>query len=155
MDIVEHRTRRVWGYLAIAVAGGAVIAFAAKWVLLSKGLLGLDYDARALVMVFGAALAMVWTMTFSVLSFHSSDEFKQRGSMIAWYWGGTAGLAVAAPIYVFIMLGGLTMIGLEPRLTPAVASVATRCFMMGFMLPVLLQIAGFFAVRTWWRASKR
>jgi len=94
-------------------------------------------------------------MAFGVLSFRSSDEFKQQGSMIAWYWGGAGGLAVASPIYVFILLGGLRMIGLEPKLAPAVGIVAARSFMMGFMLPVLAQGVGFCVVRAWWQASKR
>jgi hypothetical protein len=155
MDMAADRMRRVWGYLAIAVVGGTAITLAARLLGGPGGVLGLDHDGQVLTMALGAALALAWTMVFAALSFHSSDEFRQQGSMIAWYWGGSAGLAVSSPIYVFVMMGGLTMIGLAPRLAPTVAAVAARSFMMGYLLPVLLQVAGFFVVRTWWRASKR
>ena len=149
------RTRQSLIYLAIAVAGACLIWVPAGLVLAHKNALGLDDPTRLVIRIVACTLAMAWATTFATVSFRYSDEFTQQGSMVAWYWGGAIGLALAAPIFVFIALGGLGMVLRAPALPAPAAIAATRLFTLGFCLPLFCQGAGFFVVRTWWRVSKR
>ena len=149
------RARRSLIYLLVAVVGAFLLWIPATLMLAHKGAFGLDYPTRLLIQILAATVSVAWATAFATVSFRYSDEFTQQGSMFAWYWGGAIGLAVAAPIYAFIALGGLGLVLHGPPLPPVAAVAATRAFMLGFGLPLFCQGAGFFAVRTWWRLSKR
>jgi len=148
------RARRYWTYSAIALIGPIALMGPAT-MLVHKGAFGLDDQTRVLLRTLVSTLATAWTVTFAAISFRYVDEFKQQGSMFAWYWGGLIGIAVAAPIFVFIMAGGLTLIWHQPPLPKPAAIAAARAFVLGFLLPIVCQFVGFLAVRAWWGASKR
>lgn len=102
-------------------------------------------------------LAIIWTVGFARYAFRRSDEYFQTASQFGWYWGGTIGLAVSAPIYAFIGLGGLNWLlpgvfPLKPCYSPPELG---RTFQLGYMLPVLLQGFGAVIAGFWWRRLRR
>ena len=146
----DRRRLRAWAYLAAALIGGIAIA-EAPLVLVGRPVVhGVVDPGRVVVWTIATALAMAWAVVFAVLLFRNQDEFGRQASQVGWYWGASLGLAVSAPVFVFVALGGLH--GLWPGV-PAGRDLA-RAFVAGYYLPILLQVAGFLAVRTWWRLSK-
>ena len=152
--MVEARRRRYWRYMGLILAG-AVVLYAAPMLLLAhKDAFGLTVTARLWIRTLCATAVMAWAVFFGVLIFRDYDEFHREGTKFAWYWGATVGLAVSAPLYVFVALGGLQLIGLVP-LAPRAARLAAQSFTIGYAAPLLLQFAGFAVARGWWRFAKR
>jgi hypothetical protein len=148
------RIRRYWTFFGLAIVG-LIALMVPSAMLVHKDAFGLDAQTRVLLRTLTSTLAMAWTVTFAAISFRFTDEFKQQGSMFAWYWGGLIGVAVAAPIFVFIMAGGLALLWHQSPLPKPAALASGRAFALGFFLPLACQFAGFFVVRAWWDASKR
>jgi hypothetical protein len=148
--MLNRRSLRGWGYLAAAVLGGLAILFAPAILTGRPVTHGLIHPARLVIWTLAVGLAMAWVLVFATLHFRSQDEFQQQASRVGWYWGGTLGLAASAPVYFFVASGGLHW--LWPAI-PIGAGLA-RAFVAGYCLPVLLQFAGFLAIRGWWRVSK-
>jgi hypothetical protein len=149
----SERTLRSWGYLAIAIVGAAVIWVPPVLFLAHRGAFGLTDTTRLFVKVVAASLAMAWAVAFAALAYRAQDEFTREASKFAWYWGGAIGVGVSAPIYVFVALGGLRLIGAGP---PAAASkVASLAFASGYGLMALSLAAGFAVARLWWSLAKR
>jgi hypothetical protein len=148
--MTQRRNLRGWGYLAAALLGGLAIMFAPAILVGRPVVHGLVYPPRLLIWTVAVGLAMIWASVFAILNFRGKDEFEQQASRVGWYWGGTLGLAASAPIYVFVAAGGLHW------LWPAIPIGAGRAPPggAGYCLPVLMQFAGFLAVRAWWRLSK-
>ncbi len=149
----SERTLRSWGWMALAAVGGFVIWVGPVVLLAHRGAFGLSDTTRLFVRVMAASLAMAWTVVFAGLAYRAQDEFTQEASKFAWYWGGAIGAGVSAPIYVFIVLGGLRLIGVGP---PAAASkAAALAFAYGYGLLALSLVAGFAVARIWWTVTKR
>jgi hypothetical protein len=150
------RSRRALIYLAVAIVGAFVIWIPAGLLLAHKDAFGLDYPTRLFIRIVACTIAMAWATAFATVSFRYSDEFTQQGSMIAWYWGSAIGMAVGAPIFIFVALGGLGLF-IHPvtPLPPRAAIAAFNALVLGFLIPILCQFVGFVGVRAWWWASKR
>jgi hypothetical protein len=107
---------------------------------------------RILIFTATATLAMAWAVFFIRRMFLRLDEYQQQASRVGWYWGASLGIAVSAPLYMFIILGGLHW------LWPAnfhLGRDLARAFQIGFMLPIVCQVLGAAVVGVWWRASRR
>jgi hypothetical protein len=146
----DQRRRRYWAYLAATVVGALVIS-QAPIVLVGRPVVhGVIDPGRVVIWSIGEALAVVWAVGFGVLMFRNADEFGRQASQVGWYWGTSLGLGVSAPIFVFIALGGLHAFWPGIPASPELR----RAFTLGYLLPVLMQVAGFLIVRTGWRLSK-
>jgi hypothetical protein len=157
MDMTDERQLRTWGYWAALIVGALGVAYAGPFLAYGPIGHGLGLSFRVAAMTISSALAVGWAIGFAVLIYRNTDEFGQQASRFAWYWGCAFGLAAALPLYVFVVSGGLGLIeGVTvSHLTPAEARARVAIFRMGFLIPVLTQMAGFAVVRTWWWAAKR
>lgn len=151
--MLSGRTIRSWGYLAVAMVGAGVIWVAPALLLSHPGALGLAAATRLLLRVLAATFAMAWAVIFAALAYRAQDEFTQEASKFAWYWGGAIGVGVSAPIYVFIALGGLHLIGAGPP--AAERHAAFLGFAAGYGLMAASLVVGFAVARVWWTVSKR
>jgi hypothetical protein len=150
--MVEKRTVAVWINGAIGVAGAFAIFVLPVLAMGPAARGGAPTPERILVTTFAAAASVAWVVFFTRRMFVRLDEFQQQGSRVAWYWGGSLGLAASTPLYAFIGLGGLHW------LWPATFHLGTdlyRAFVVGYMLPILCQVLGAVAVGAWWRLSRR
>jgi hypothetical protein len=98
------------------------------------------------------ALAMAWAVAFAALAFNRLDEYQRAASKFAWYWGGSIGLAVSAPVYAFIGLGGLHW--LDParfHLGPELGFA----FRLGYGLAAGSIALGFLVALAFWRVTRR
>ena len=150
--MVEKRVlgRRVNG--AIGFGGALVIMVVPQLLLERDASAWAPSPLRIVVTTAAAAAAVAWMVVFIRRMFVRMDEFQQQGSRVAWYWGGTIGLACSTPIYAFIGLGGLHW------LWPAnfhLGGDLYRAFVMGYALPILCQVIGSAVVGAWWRMSRR
>ena len=150
--MIEKRTWAVWANGAIGAAGAFAIVLGAG---LGQGRIvpgAAPTPERIVVVSLAAAASMAWVVFFMRRMFLRLDEFQQQGSRVAWYWGGTLGLAASSPLYAFIGLGGLHW------LWPAnfhLGGDLYRAFVIGYMLPIVCQVAGALTVNLWWRMSRR
>lgn len=148
----DGRRFRLATYILVGIAPATAIA------LLPRILLGVPHHGEAtaplriVVATLSAAGAAAWITGFTVLAFRRMDEYLQAGAKFAWYWGGAFGLAASLPLYVFIGLGGLHW------LFPAnfhLGADLFRAFVIGYALPITLQVAGVLIAGGVWRLSNR
>lgn len=99
----------------------------------------------------GAAVLVLWWGVFAGRVSGAQDEYQRWMEHRAWYSGGLVGLMASAPVYAFIGLGGLTWLNLAPAADPASA----RAFTTGYMLPLMLQMAGSALYGLWGRVALR
>jgi hypothetical protein len=151
--MMSGRAMRSWGYLAIAISGVGVIWVGPALLLSHPGAFGLATATRLLLRVLAATVAMAWAIIFAALAYRAQDEFTRDASKFAWYWGGALGVGVSAPIYVFIALGGLHLIGAGPP--AAERHAAFLGFASGYGLMAASLAVGFVIARLWWTVSKR
>jgi len=104
------------------------------------------------VVTVAATLAMAWAMGFVTLAFRRLDEFQRAAGKFAWYWGGSLGLAVSLPIYVFILLGGLHW--LDPVHFHLGAELAVA-FRLGYGLAVVSIGLGYLVALGVWRITRQ
>jgi hypothetical protein len=103
------------------------------------------------VATIAAATAMVWTFYFARRADHRGDEFMRARSKTSWYLGSSVGVAASLPIFAFVALGGLHW--LDPAI-PAGKPLALA-FSYGYLLPVVMQLLGYFVAYAWWTRAKR
>jgi hypothetical protein len=159
---MSSRSLRSWGYLGVGVVAAYLVWIPAALLLAHPGAFGLDFATRELLRTLAATLAMLVAIVFATLGFRAADEFTQQASKFAWYWGGAGGVAVSAPIYVFVVTGGLRLLGLARPLVPtapatmaAVGRAGASGFMLGYALMGVSLLAGFAVARLWWSLAKR
>jgi len=141
---------RIWREAAIGLGGGLLL-IAAPLVLFGPAQPDLSAGARILGWTGCIAAGVVWAMVFAVRVFAYADEYIRDRDKTAWLWGGLFGVAVSAPIYVFVMLGGLHW--LDPA-RPASRALA-QAFGEGYGLVIACQLAGYFAFAAWRRFAGR
>jgi hypothetical protein len=137
-----------WGYVGVGAFGALAI------VLVPMSFVGIPVygnPLRLVVMSLAATLAMAWNVAFQARAFRTLDEFAQNASKFAWYWGGSIGLAASLPIFAFVAWGGLHW--LAPSI-PAGTNIL-RALMVGYLLPVFAQLAGYLIAWVYWQVSKR
>jgi hypothetical protein len=143
--------RRNWGarglMLAAVVGGGAVI-------LAARLALGRLQPAdggtvHVLLPTAAPAVAIAWAYAFAVLAFRRLDEFQQEGAKFAWYWGGSAGLALSSVAYAFIGNGGLAW------LNGHLGGAPLDGLKVGYLLGVGGPAIGSIIARLCWQAAKR
>lgn len=103
--MIDRRTQRVWGYLLIGVFGALGFEFLPLMVFGRVHAPVPPFRIVATSLAIAASIA--WLLIFATLSFRWLDEFAKEGSKFAWYCGATLGLAASAPLYFFVMPGGL------------------------------------------------
>lgn len=137
--------------LLIGLAGFAVIVL----VLVATMRLGLGArltgSARILVGTAGATLLVLWWGVFGLRIARAQDEYQRWMEHRTWYVGGLAGLLVSVPVYTFVGLGGLHWLNLATDPQPA----AGGAFTGGYMLAVMMQVAGATAYGVWSRFARR
>ncbi len=146
----DKRTVRLWTYSLIGLGGGIALLSLSFLVFgrpLTNGLLNPASIAQVVV---SSILAVSWAIAFATLAYRNADEFMQEGSRVSWYWGGLMGVAASAPVYVFVMLGGLHWLWPSSPIGKELA----RAFAFGYALPVVFQLLGFTIVAAWWQLSK-
>lgn len=149
--MVDQRQWKIWGLLATAVAG--------SWAIVGAGYLAPRGPAangvhplRILIIVAIVTVAMAWALAFLIFAFRRLDEYQRQASQFSWYWGTTIGLVASAPIYAFIAMGGLHWLWPDSfHLGPDLL----RAFVIGYGLPLVMQVAGALGVRTWWSLRRR
>jgi len=148
--VLERRSLRRWLFTAMAIAGALPLVVLPPLLITPSGAENVD-GTRILAISVCSLLGTVWALVFASLAFRAEDEFTQQGSKFAWYWGAMGGVVVSAPIYVFIQTGGLHW------LDPAVpfSKALGRAFAMGYGLLLFSQLAGYVAVLSWWKATRR
>ncbi len=151
--MIERHDRRAWAYGGAAVGGGWAIMLLPLLILGPGHLHGpvVINPTRVVLTTLAAVLAVAWACWFARLSFIHFDEFLQEGSKFAWYWGGLLGIAVSAPLYVFIALGGLHW--LDPA--RPVGLELFRAFVLGYCVLLFPQVLCFLGVYVWWKQTKR
>jgi hypothetical protein len=149
--MADRRSIRLWTYAATGLAGGIALLCLPLLVFGRPVTRVFPDPTRIAQMVVVVTLALAWGIAFAILAYRNADEFTQEGSRIAWYWGGVMGIAASAPVYAFIIMGGLHW------LWPAspVGKELARAFAFGYALPLGMQLVGFVIVSAWWRLSKR
>ena len=122
------------GYLAFAVVGG--LAISAAPLLLPVG--ALSGAAASLAFTASIAAAVAWALAFALKAHRALDEFQRERARRAIYWGTAGGLVASAPLYAFIVMGGLHRIssGVPGGKPLAVA------FASGYGLALLSIVAG-------------
>jgi len=151
--MIERHDRRAWAYGVAGVGGAWAIMMLPLLILGPRHLHGpivID-PTRVVLTTMAAILAVGWGSWFSRLSFIHFDEFLQEGSKFAWYWGGLLGIAVSAPLYVFIGLGGLHW--LDPA--RPVGLELLHAFVLGYCVLLFPQALCFLGVYVWWKRMKR
>ncbi len=143
--MVDRRTLRTWTYAAIALVGAIPIMFLPEIIFRPTPPAG-DAGFTAVTVACMAA-ALAWASWFAIASFRQSEEFVQERSKFAWCWGSVTGIVIAVPIFALIGAGGLPWI--------ASGREATHAFTLGAGLMLAAQLAGYFAMSAWWRATKR
>ena len=146
----ERRTLMRWVYGALGIVGAAAIAVAPR--LFAPGRHVAPDPVWIVTVTIAATLAMAWAIAFAVLAFRRLDEFQQTASKFAWYWGGSIGIAISLPIYVFVLLGGLHW--LDPARFHLGADLAVA-FRLGYGLAVASIGIGFLAALAFWRLTRR
>jgi len=150
--MIERRQVAIWAWMALAVGGGwALVAPLLGYRLAHHGW-GRPAPWLIVAATLAATLAIAWTFAFARVAFNRFDEFQRALSLRAWYWGAAIGIAVSAPLYVFVALGGLAW--LFPH-TFDKGPVAARAFAAGYALPTLFQGAGCVGVALWLRIARR
>jgi hypothetical protein len=152
---MSPRVIRSQGYLVIGVVAAMLVWIPAARLLAHPGAFGLDTATRLLLRTLAATLAMVVALVFATVSFRYADEFTQQASKFAWYWGGAGGLAVSAPVYVFIATGGLGLVGLAHPAPAAVGHAGYVGFVLGYALALVSLMVGWAVARVWWTVAKR
>ena len=151
--MIEQRDRPAWAYALAGVGGAWVIMMFPLLILGRPHLHGpiVINPTRVVLTTLASILAVTWGSWFARLSFIRFDEFLQEGSKFAWYWGGLLGIAVSAPLYVFIALGGLHW--LDPA--RPVGPELFRAFVLGYCVLLFPQGLCFLGVYLWWKRTKR
>ena len=149
--MLEKRTVRLWTYAAVGLAGALALEGLPFLLFGHAKPRPFPSPEHILQLTIVMTLAVAWGVGFAILYFRNSDEFIQEGSRAAWYWGGIMGIAASVPVFVFVEAGGLHWLWPSSPVGPELA----RAFAMGYALPVVTQLAGFFIVAAWWQLSKR
>jgi hypothetical protein len=136
--------------LVAALALVFVAAIAAQY-LSARG--GWDAD-HAELWILGpfAVVAMIGAYGVGVAWMRSIDEAAREAHKSAWYWGGTAGMAVGGVPLILSSLPQATAIDLPVlygQASPA-AYAATGAFAM-----MMLMLIGYMVVWTWWWLRRR
>jgi len=148
--MIVPRSLRRWLFTATAVAGALPLVVLPPLLLGPSPTGGVD-GTRILAISACALFGTVWALIFAGLAFRSEDEFSQQGSKFAWYWGAVGGVVASAPIYVFVQAGGLHW--LDPAIP--ISRPLGHAFALGYGLLLLSQLAGYVAVLSWWKATRR
>jgi hypothetical protein len=134
----------VMGALGFMLGGGLVVKY------LLPGAPGDPGKILALTAITGVAMA--WALWIGASCFRRLDEYHQAAGKFAWYWGGSAGMAASTVVWAFIGKGGLHW--LDPADFPLGEDIF-NAYTIGYMSALLPILAGFLAVRLWWRLAKR
>jgi hypothetical protein len=148
--LAQRRALMRWVYAALGIAGATAIVVAPR--LLAPQRHAAADPVWIVTVTIAAALAMAWAIAFAALAFRRLDEFQQAASKFAWYWGGSIGIGVSLPIYVFVLLGGLHW--LDPARFHLGADLALA-FRLGYGLAMASIGLGFLAGLAFWRLTRR
>ena len=99
----------------------------------------------------GTAVMAGWWGFWGFRIVRAMDEYKQHVERASWFWGGLLGLMASAPVYAFIMFGGLHWLNSERPVGRDLANA----FAHGYMLPIFMQVAGALFAALWMRLSRR
>lgn len=137
--------RNLWiGIVGVLVGVGLMIA------MLRFGAAGLSAGGRILAGTAGVTALVAWWAIFNARLNRNLDEYQRWNERRAWYVGGLAGLLLSVPVFAFVGLGGLRWLNLAADAGPA----ASRAFAHGYMLPLVLQVAGSTAYAVWRRFAR-
>ncbi|MEO6340899.1 MAG: hypothetical protein ABIO39_12715 [Caulobacteraceae bacterium] len=133
-----------WRYRALWFAGVLGLLFGS--VLLTGGHHSRPDPGAILTRIAAVILAIVWTIGWVRVIWRGSDEYRHEAQKFAWLWGGIIGLFASMPIYAFIGMGGLDLLG---------ASLPPRgAFALGYLLPLMTQTVGFLVALVYWRGIR-
>ena len=146
----------LWKLIALSLAGVLavmVIVVISAVVFVFASNRGLVEEDTALLAVIGvmAVLMMALALWLGFAWMVRIDEAAREAHKSAWYWGGTAGMAVGG---VGVILSGLDQAEalrfvVSGRTDPAAYMAA------GAMLMLLLMLAGYTIVWAWWWLARR
>ena len=148
MESQRDRKRRT---LILMGMGGFLIIAGLLVMMRRDGLLHITGPARILAGTAGTAVLVGWWGLFALRLAGAQDEYQRWAVHRAWYCGGLPGLIVSVPVFTFIGLGGLHWLNPATDFGP----VAARAFTSGYMLPLMMQVAGSTAWAVWTRFVKK
>jgi len=135
---------RIWRQRAIGLIGG-LLFLAIPYIFLGPSQPHMSAGVRLLGWTGSISLGIIWVLVFGVRTFVRADEYLRDFDKTAWLWGGVGGLAVSAPVFVFVMMGGLHWLAPARPFGPELG----RAFALGYGLLVFSQLIGYFAVAAW------
>jgi hypothetical protein len=141
-----------WSAIGVTLVGltvvlGAVTALVAsrEGVPLDRALLGLFIAFATAVMIVAFGVGVVWMRAI--------DEAAREAHKAAWYWGGSAGMAVGGVLLILAVLPQSAAVELplwlDGRNDP-VAHAATGAFAL-----MLLMVTGYTLAWAWWWLKRR
>jgi hypothetical protein len=136
--------------MAAGILGAVAIIGAAK--LIAPHPHGAPTPASIVTFTIASTLAGAWATVLATMAFRRLDEFQRAASKFAWYWGGTIGILVSLPVYVFVYLGGLHW--LDPAHFHLGAELAFA-FRLGYGLAVVSLLLGFLVGLGVWRITRQ
>jgi len=145
--IIGRSMMAVLGLLALTFIGGAIIGYLeASGALVDAGAM------RFWMVVVVAVILMVGSMAAGTVWMLSIDEAAQEAHKSAWYWGGSAGMAVGAVLLVIAMVepvaATIDLPAVMGRTDPAAYAAAGAFAILSLML------IGYGVVWTWWWLSR-
>ncbi len=149
--MLERRTTVVLGLMSIAMVGALAILVLPLITLGSTAPHHGLSPSRILWTTAAVTVAVAWAYYFATLAHRRLDEFQRERTKTTAYWGVALGIALSAPIYIFIAMGGLHWV--DPRVP--VGKDLANAFVLGYALPVLGATLGWLVVETSWRLAKR
>lgn len=128
------KARAMVGLLLVGAASGLAVGLASA------------FDAAYPIVIGIAVVAMALAGALTVVWWRAADEAVREAHKWAWYWGGSAGLAVGMILMLTVHHAGLeALVGDDPR----------EAFVMGMMSLALCQLAGYaLAWAGWWLARR-
>ncbi|AQR60793.1 hypothetical protein BZG35_03340 [Brevundimonas sp. LM2] len=137
-----------WSAIGLTAVAAAVVigAFAAGY-FASRGAISRDQAVLAVVVPF-AVVIMIGAFGIGLVWFRHIDEAAREAHKAAWYWGGTAGMAVGGVGLIVAATPGIAVpvVSVLPDRTDPAAYAITGAFGM-----LLLMMLGYTIVwAAWW-----
>ena len=142
-----------WSAIGITGIGVAVVLGAvAATFLASRGAVPLD-QAMLVVFIAFATAVMIAAFGIGVVWMRAIDEAAREAHKSAWYWGGSAGMAVGGVFLILAMLPQAVTLELPLWLNgrnDPVAHAVTGAFVL-----MLLMVTGYGVAWAWWWWKRR
>ncbi|HEY1425338.1 MAG TPA: hypothetical protein VGF50_01585 [Caulobacteraceae bacterium] len=144
---MSRRERLMWIYRIAGPLGALVLAGLTLLVFRRPHAAPVAEPGRFAALLVMTVVIMGWSFGFAWLTARKEDEYTLTAAKYAWFWGGLIGLVSSVPVLAFVAWGGLTMFGLAAF---GPSRDKAFCLILGYMIAVVFQFAGYVIARVWW-----